>query len=119
MTDEDVAWLIDEIDESLDVGQVGLYEFIWALRSRHPNAPIETLRPVAQRALERMRETDDIVLIKLVWPSFHVAAWPAWSELDENSWADAGKDPYFAIARPEELDEEPPEWVRNELESRS
>ncbi|MUM16662.1 hypothetical protein FZI91_09970 [Mycobacterium sp. CBMA271] len=60
--------LLQDIEDMLDVGAVGLYEFVWTLRSERPGTSIDQLRDQAARVLRHLLDTRDIEPILQVWP---------------------------------------------------
>jgi hypothetical protein len=49
-----VSWLKGEVRDLLDVSNVGLYEFMWTLRSRDRGPSADEMRSIAERALEEL-----------------------------------------------------------------
>lgn len=111
-------WLVAEVQDLLQAGHVGLYEFIGTLRSRSHDRTFDEMRGISRAALDRLRAIDDIVLVQLVWPGIEVAGLPKWSELGDDAWNDLNVRPYYAIVRPEELEEIPTHWVRDNRTNR-
>ena len=92
MTTDDArtSWLIDEIDESLDAGPVGLYEFVWTLRGRSPDASTAELKTTSATALERLRARRQLQLVYLQWPQSAPMESAAWVDIDSAAWDDIG-----------------------------
>jgi hypothetical protein len=57
MIDNPVEILVQEVDDYLDAGPVGLYEFVWILNGHNVEASPGELRMYAKRALETALET--------------------------------------------------------------
>jgi hypothetical protein len=98
MTVDRVDWLVQEINDLLDVGDVGLYEFIWTLRSDFPEASELENRADAEAALKRILDGGDRRLIWRIWASNEpVVGMPSPSH-DPKDWADPQLGvPYIAI----------------------
>lgn len=99
MNQDDVAWLIEEIDESLDAGPVGLYEFIWTLRGRYPDAALEAMKQVARPALDATLEDDAVKLGWYEWPPRDPIRPASAADLDDHAFDDIGDGPYLGIER--------------------
>ncbi len=99
MTD-DIAWLVEEIDESLDAGQVGLYEFVWTLHSRYPNAPATELLHICRPVLDEFLKDANVTLGWYVWPKFGAVGPATEADLDDHAFDDIGEDGrYLGIER--------------------
>ena len=70
MTAKTVDWLVQEINDLLDVSSVGLYEFMNLLNDLDAPMPIEERLMVARQALERLLGSADIGLYWMQWPEF-------------------------------------------------
>ncbi|BAX96523.1 hypothetical protein MSTE_01193 [Mycobacteroides stephanolepidis] len=68
MTENVNSQLVQDIEDLLDAGAVGLYEFIWTLRSELPDAPIDRLRDLAAAALQHLIKAREVDTVLLVWP---------------------------------------------------
>lgn len=92
--------LAGEIEDLLDAGSVGLYEFIWQARSSLPTASDEERRQYARTALGDLLARDNIRLILLAWPKAEVVGEASIDHLPADAWEDPveGK-PYVAITR--------------------
>jgi len=54
MTEDSVEWLVREVRDILDMSSVGLYEFLWLLRSKHPSIPADEIQITAEQALRQL-----------------------------------------------------------------
>jgi hypothetical protein len=71
VSDETVDWLVQEVNDLLDVSSVGLYEFIELLADS--GLPAEERRHIAQGALDRLVAAGGVGLYEMRWPeSEHV-----------------------------------------------
>ena len=86
MNDDLSVWLSNEVSELLDAGSVGLYEFIWLLRSKYPEMPEEEMTSNATLALERILECGDVYLASLRWPNEIPIAILTRAELRGDCW---------------------------------
>jgi hypothetical protein len=68
MTDASSS-LVQEVSDLLETSSVGLYEFIWILRGKYPDANEEELRSWAADSLRRLLEAHRGRLVLLQWPS--------------------------------------------------
>lgn len=66
---DDVQWLIDEVNELFDAGRVGLYEFVEILRQRYPDSTAAALRPTCCAALKELLRDPAVQLGWYVWAS--------------------------------------------------
>lgn len=66
MTDDSVALLVQEVEDLLPAGRVGLYEFMWILHSEKVPGSRAQHREIARDALDRLIK-DGGKLITLVW----------------------------------------------------
>jgi hypothetical protein len=94
-----VERLLAEIDDLLDVSSVGLYEFIWILRTTYPGTQEKQLRQWARDALAQLIASGEVRLVLLQWPSQDPVGVPS-TEITDGDWADpqAGV-PYVAVDR--------------------
>jgi hypothetical protein len=70
MTEKTVDWLVQEINDLLDVSSVGLYEFMNFLNDPDDPMPVEERRTVASHALERILTQEGVSLYWMQWPEF-------------------------------------------------
>jgi hypothetical protein len=70
MTEKTVDWLVQEINDLLDVSSVGLYEFMNLLNDPDDPMPIDERFTVARLALERILASKDVGLYRMQWPEF-------------------------------------------------
>jgi hypothetical protein len=66
VSDETVDWLVQEVNDLLDVSSVGLYEFLELLADS--SLPEGERRRVAQRALDRLVSAGGVGLYEMRWP---------------------------------------------------
>jgi hypothetical protein len=70
MTEKTVDWLVQEINDLLDISSVGLYEFMNLLNDPEDPMPDEERLSVARQALERIVSSENIGLYSMRWPEF-------------------------------------------------
>jgi hypothetical protein len=70
MTEKTVDWLVQEINDLLDVSSVGLYEFMNFLNDPADPVPLDQRRRIARHALERVVAQEGVGLYWLQWPDF-------------------------------------------------
>ena len=99
MTADDIAWLTDEIDESLDATIVGLYEFVWTLHGRYPDAPVKDLLHICRPVLDEFLKDPKVQLNWYVWPSPKAIRPASRADLTERAFDDIGDGPYLGIER--------------------
>ena len=100
MTTDDITWVIEEIDELLGAGEVGLYEFVWTLHARYPKAPAEELLHICRPALDRLLEESSVTLGWYVWPKHDRIREASEADLDDHAFDDIGDDGrYLGIER--------------------
>jgi hypothetical protein len=97
MNPDPVDWLVQEVEDLLGVGNVGLYEFLWLLRPKYPNLNDRELRSYAAQALDRLLQEERGSLVWLIWPHDEVEQGPI-EEDSEQIWSDPGDGPYRALA---------------------
>ena len=96
--DESVDRVLQEVDEMLDAGQVGLYEFLEVLRGDFPELSEQDCLAIAKAAWARIEGRDRLVW--LVWPSFDPVPGPATAGEQREHWeTPRGGVPYPAIER--------------------
>lgn len=99
MTD-DVPWLVQEISDLLDAGQVGLYEFVWVMHGRYPKAPAGDLIHLCRPALDQFLDDPGVTLGWYVWPEFGRIKEATPADLDDHAFDDIGEDGrYLGIER--------------------
>jgi len=97
MTDAS-SWLVQEVSDLLETSSVGLYEFIWILRSAYPDAGEEELRSWAADALQQLLKEHRGRLVLLLWPSEDVVDSGPTGEPSKVDWNDpVAEQPYIAI----------------------
>jgi hypothetical protein len=102
MTDDDVTWLVDDLDDVVAEDDIGLYEFIWALHTPYPDRPLAELVPIARAALARLRERyPDLRLVRKVWNGNRDGVATDWAEADSDlAWDDIPESGvYLAVTR--------------------
>lgn len=101
MTEDDIAWLIEEIDESLDAGVVGLYEFVWTLHGGpYPDVPAKDLLHICRPVLDKFLAEPGVTLAWYDWPPREPVRPATEADLDDHSFDDIGDDGrYLAIDR--------------------
>jgi hypothetical protein len=98
---EKVDWLVQEINDLLDVSSVGLYEFMNLLNDPDDPIPIEERLTVARQALERILASENVGLYWMQWPDFDHRGALSSADLPEDPFS--GPDQhgrYIAIDRP-------------------
>jgi hypothetical protein len=100
MIEDNVDWLAREVRDLLDASSVGLYEFLWLLRSRHPSIPATESREVAEQALRQLLSDGAGKLILLTWPEHDPEGEIDLDALRISDWDDPRQTrPYVALAR--------------------
>jgi len=67
MNDDALRSLIQDVDDYLDAGHVGLYEFLWILNGEKVPGSREEHLQIAQKALEHLVENKRGRLISVMW----------------------------------------------------
>lgn len=101
MTEDVVAALVQEIHDLLDVGRVGLYEFMWELNTSQSWLSIDERRAVARQALDQILADPAVRLIWERWADPEAGVRTASIEdVGIEAWNDIGDDGlYLAINR--------------------
>lgn len=100
MTDKRVAWLVREVRDLLDASSVGLYEFIWLLRSMQPSVVTQDFDDIAEQALRQLLSDGTGRLVLLTWPSPDSEGEADPEALSASDWEDPRQgEPYVALAR--------------------
>jgi hypothetical protein len=100
MTEDSVGWLVREVRDLLDASSVGLYEFIWLLRSEQPSLAVDERQKIAGEALRRLLSDGAGRLVLLTWPSHDSEGDADPSTFDVVNWDDPSQgEPYVALAR--------------------
>jgi hypothetical protein len=98
MTTDRVTALLQEVRDDLAISSVGLYEFIWILRSENPESDWNTMVTEATEALEILLSAGDLQLVRLIWPSETVVGELSFEHLTEADWEDPQANiPYVAL----------------------
>lgn len=101
MNEDVVMNLIDEVEEYLDAGRVGLYEFIWILRS-DSDLPESEFRTHAAEALRRMLSDRSVRLVWERWGDPDYEGDASREVISHDSWNDPTNEPYLAVVRNDE-----------------
>jgi hypothetical protein len=100
MTEDIVGWLVSEINDLLDVSSVGLYEFIWLLRSGQPGIDDDERQVIASRALRQLFSSEPVKLILLTWPNADSEGEVSLKAVSSSDWDDPPENrPYVALIR--------------------
>ena len=95
-----VMTLVREVNDLLSAASVGLYEFVWMLRSSVPDATDPELREYARHALRDLLDQGMLRLVVLEWPKETELGEVRFENLDDSAWDDpADGKPYVALAR--------------------
>jgi nitrogen fixation-related uncharacterized protein len=95
-----VKWLSSEVRDFLDVGAVGLYEFIWALRSGQPGVKADDRTAIAESALRQLLVSEPARLILLTWPHLGSGGDVELAAVRASDWDDPPEDgTYVALKR--------------------
>ena len=96
---DDVAWLAQEVEDLLDAGEVGLYEFVESLRERYPDTDLVQLRPIARAALTELLRDPSIKLGWYQWATGKPPVPAAETDIGPTTFDEIGDDPYLGIER--------------------
>lgn len=98
MTTDPIELLVQEVEDLLRAGPVGLYEFLWILNSEQIEGSKDQHLRIARQALDRLLKDDESRLIALLW-----AQPDSERDLDrevrDDDFDDPDDDPYVAIIR--------------------
>jgi hypothetical protein len=97
MIDKAIDDLVDEVIEYFQAGSVGLYEFIWILRSDHPEVAAADRRAHAVVALDRLLADGSARLVWNVWAVVDFEEPASRAEVDDTAWNDPTDRPYLAV----------------------
>jgi hypothetical protein len=97
MNDAAVTALVDEVTEYLRVGPVGLYEFMWILRSDAADLKESELADHARAALRRLLDSRQARLVWQRWANVEYQVDATDVEIDDAAWTDPTDDPYLAV----------------------
>jgi hypothetical protein len=89
-----VTFLVQDVLDTLVEDDVGLYEFIWALRSEYPGRSLDEYREIAEAALAEIRARNDVQIVLRVWPHFEVVGYRAFDDIGPSDWEDIGEGAY-------------------------
>ena len=100
MTDPTVDWLVQEVNDLLDVSSVGLYEFLELLNDPDQELSVGERREVARRALERILSGGSVELHWMRWPDSDNLGVVLPAELPADPWRGPDEDGrYLALDR--------------------
>ncbi len=100
MIDNRVTWLVNEVNDLLNVSNVGLYEFLWLLRGRQPTIEETDMSRIASDALNQLLMEKSVKLILLTWANQDSEGDFDISKLSASDWNDPSSDAqYVAVAR--------------------
>jgi len=95
-----VSLLVDEVNGLLSASSVGLYEFVWLLRSSMPSISDEQRREYAREALRLILAQGGRRLILLEWPGEAELGEATFDDLADQAWEDpTDGTPYAAVVR--------------------
>ena len=92
-------WLAQDVDDLLDQGSVGLYEFVWGLNgSSYTLSPHETL-DLSRRVARRLLDAGRAEIFAVTWPGLHIVDGPLpISVLDDPaSWSEGESGTLMAL----------------------
>jgi hypothetical protein len=93
-----VELLVQEVEDLLPAGRVGLYEFMWILNSEQVDGTREEHRRIAMQALDRLLEVDGSRLTTEIWARPDTEQ-DLGRDVQPDDFNDPGEDPYVAITR--------------------
>ena len=96
-----VAALIEEVDGLAAAGRVGLYEFIWALRSEGGSGNLAEWKAVARRALDALLARGDCHLVRMHWPDFDEVELPPGYQVRDEDFDDIPDDGWYLALTPD------------------
>jgi hypothetical protein len=100
MNSETVDWLVQEVQDLLDVSSVGLYEFMWMLNTPDQQLTIDERKAMARRALERLLSEPGVELTWMRWPEWEKRGEVTLDALPPDAWNDPGENGmYLAVDR--------------------
>jgi hypothetical protein len=70
MTEKTVEWLVQEVNDLLDVSSVGLYELMNLLNDPEDPMPPEERAMLARQALEQILAHEGVGLYWMQWPEY-------------------------------------------------
>ena len=98
--DQTVDWLVQEINDLLDVSSVGLYEFMEFLNDPERPLPLEERYEIAERALQRILADGNVVVQWMRWPKGDSLGIVPPAELPADHWSGFDEDGrYLALER--------------------
>jgi hypothetical protein len=98
MTD-DIPWLVQEITDLLDAGQVGVYEFVEAARQRYPGASVADMLPICRPAFDQVLRDDRVGLGWYVWPGSEPIRSASAEDVTDAAFEAIGPGPYLGLER--------------------
>jgi hypothetical protein len=97
--DDEVEWLAQEIEDLLDAGRVGVYEFVEAARQRYPGAAAKDVMHLCRPALERVLGDPSVQLGWYIWPGVERVRPASEADVTDAAFDGIGPDPYLGIER--------------------
>jgi hypothetical protein len=94
-------YLRREVEDLLDVGRVGLYEFIEILRGEAPELSTDQLEAYATAVLNQLLADGDVRLVWEVWAKDVPQEDATGTTPTRRDWAGPPEERYLAIDRPE------------------
>jgi hypothetical protein len=93
------GWLAQEVDDLLDQGPVGLYQFIWGLRGQSFGLSDDEAIRLSIAVAERLVRAGRAALYAVSWPNMDVVAGPLPIETlrDPTSWSEGESGPLVAL----------------------
>jgi hypothetical protein len=102
MSEETVNWLVQEIQDLLDVSSVGLYEFMCMLNTPDQRLSDAERKSQAEKALRRLLAEPGVELVQLRWPDWTRTSKLTFDELPADPWREPDDDGlYVALDRVE------------------
>jgi hypothetical protein len=93
------AWLTQEVQDLLEQGTVGLYEFIWGLRGASFDVPDEEAIRLSTRVAAELVRSGKARIFAVSWPSLDVVEGPLpITTLDDpKNWSEGESGPMMAL----------------------
>lgn len=92
-----VSFLVDEVQDLLGAGNVGLYEFFEILRSEDAAPPQDEWTDLSLAALGRLQREPDIRLVRTVWARSDLSEPADGATPTAADWQTPTEKPYLAL----------------------
>lgn len=93
------VWITQEIQDLLDEGPVGLYEFVWVLNGTSYGLSTAKAIELSRRVVRKFIDSGQAEIFAVQWPTFEVVEGPLSPQVldDPGAWSEGKSGPLMAL----------------------